>query len=83
VLNLHHATFGGSACLIKFAHAQDCFVCDFDTFLKMCCANLYMYLIWRKNTFMNIFKAFFEFHEGIFDQLLAASGQILQQTSNL
>jgi hypothetical protein len=31
---------------------------------------------------MNIFKAFLEFYEGIFDQLLATSGQILQQTSN-
>jgi hypothetical protein len=28
---------------IKFAHAQDCFVCDFDTFVKMRCAKLYMY----------------------------------------
>ncbi len=28
---------------IKFAQAQDCFVCDFNTSVNTCCVELYMY----------------------------------------
>jgi hypothetical protein len=56
--------------LIKFAHAQDCFVGDFDTFVKMCCVQLYMYFVLKKKYIHEHFKAFLDFHEGTFDQLL-------------
>jgi hypothetical protein len=58
---------------IKFAQAQDCFVCDFITFMKMCCAELYnMYFDLEKKYSHEHFKAFLDLHEGTFDQQLIA-----------
>jgi hypothetical protein len=34
--------------LIKFEQAWNCFVCDFVTFVKMCCVELYMYFSLEK-----------------------------------
>jgi hypothetical protein len=55
---------------VKFAHAQDCFVCDFNTFVKMCYVELYMYFDLEKKYTHEHFKAYLDFHEGTFDQLL-------------
>lgn len=52
---------------VKFAQAQDCFVCDFNTFVNMCCVELYMYFDPEKKYSHEHFKAFLDFHEGTHD----------------
>jgi len=57
--------------LIKFAQSKNNFVCDFDKFVKMCCAELYnMYVDPEKKYNQKRFKPFLDLHECTNDQLL-------------
>jgi hypothetical protein len=56
---------------IKFAQSKNNFMCDFDKFVKMCCAELYnMYVDPKKQYNQEGFKPFLDLHECTNDQLL-------------
>ncbi len=57
--------------LIKFVQGQNSFVCEFVTFVKICCVELYnMYFNLEKKYNQEHFKAFFDLYQSTNDQLL-------------
>jgi len=63
---------------IKFAQAQDCFVCDFNTSVNTCCAELYMYFDPEKNNFMNTSRPSWTSMKALMTSSSLLGGQILQ-----
>jgi hypothetical protein len=46
---------------IKFVKSDDVFVCDFVKIMKMCCANLYSFLLWSQKKYIDLkFKNFLD-----------------------